>query len=84
MNLVFPTLLFASAVAASVIGSVDVSENGKAAQPQIESGEGWNGDLAWVDPVITGPVSDGYARIRKEAGCDEAKWPDIPQVCFPK
>lgn len=39
--------------------------------------------LAWVDPVITGPVSPGYKRQRNAARCDEAVWPHIPTVCFP-
>jgi hypothetical protein len=42
-----------------------------------------NPDLAWVDPVITGPVSPGYKRVREAAHCDEAKWPHIPAVCYP-
>lgn len=39
--------------------------------------------LAWVDPVITGPVSPGYKRQRDAARCDEAVWPHIPAICFP-
>jgi predicted DNA-binding transcriptional regulator YafY len=42
------------------------------------------GDMAWVDPVITGPVSPDYRRVREAAGCDTAIWPDIPDVCYPK
>ena len=41
-------------------------------------------ELAWVDPIVTGPVSPAYRRLREEAGCDAAVWPDIPQVCYPK
>ena len=39
--------------------------------------------LAWVDPVITGPVSTEYKRQRDAAGCDVAVWPHIPSICFP-
>ncbi len=48
-----------------------------------EESEGNIGDMAWVDPVITGPVSPEYRRIREEAGCDTATWPNIPDVCYP-
>lgn len=41
-------------------------------------------EMAWVDPIITGPVSPGYKRLREQAGCDTARWPNIPDVCFPK
>lgn len=41
-------------------------------------------EMAWVDPVITGPVSPEYRRVREEAGCDRAEWPNIPDVCYPK
>ena len=41
-------------------------------------------ELAWVDPIVTGPVSPAYRRLREEVGCDTAIWPDIPAVCFPK
>lgn len=40
--------------------------------------------LAFVDPVITGPVSPQYELVRRQAGCDAATWPNIPAVCFPK
>ena len=40
-------------------------------------------EMAWVDPVITGPVSPQYKRLREAAGCDTAKWPHIPAVCYP-
>ena len=36
-----------------------------------------------ADPVITGPVSPQYKRLREAAGCDTAKWPHIPAVCYP-
>ena len=42
------------------------------------------GEMAWVDPIITGPVSPAYQRLREQAGCDTATWPNIPDVCFPK
>jgi len=41
-------------------------------------------EMAWVDPIITGPVSPAYRRLREQAGCETASWPDIPDVCFPK
>ncbi len=40
-------------------------------------------EMAWVDPIITGPVSPAYRRLREQAGCDTATWPNIPHVCFP-
>ncbi|MEO9614074.1 MAG: hypothetical protein ABJG86_14150 [Nitratireductor sp.] len=39
--------------------------------------------VAWVDPVVTGPVSDDFRRRRAALGCDDAVWPDIPKACFP-
>ncbi len=39
--------------------------------------------VAWVDPVVTGPISDEFKRRRAALGCDEAVWPDIPKACFP-
>jgi hypothetical protein len=41
-------------------------------------------EMAWVDPIVTGPVSPAYRRLREEAGCETAAWPNIPDVCFPK
>lgn len=41
-------------------------------------------EMAWVDPIVTGPVSPAYKRLREHAGCDTASWPNIPAVCFPK
>ena len=41
-------------------------------------------EMAWVDPIITGPVSPAYKRLRQQAGCDTATWPNIPAICFPK
>jgi hypothetical protein len=41
-------------------------------------------EMAWVDPIVTGPVSPAYRRLREKAGCDTATWPNIPDVCFPK
>lgn len=41
-------------------------------------------EMAWVDPIVTGPVSPAYRRLRERAGCDSAVWPNIPDVCFPK
>ncbi|GAB4355295.1 MAG: hypothetical protein Kow0026_14430 [Oricola sp.] len=37
-----------------------------------------------VDPVVTGPVSDAFRARRDEAGCDTARWPDIPVECYPR
>lgn len=36
-----------------------------------------------VDPVVTGPVSREFREQQKVAGCDDARWPHIPAVCFP-
>ena len=83
MNFVLPTILVASALALSSFGEADIKDAEKAVPPQAESSGEWKPDLAWVDPVITGPVSKEFQRIRDKAGCDEAKWPDIPTVCFP-
>lgn len=52
-----------------------------AAEPS--AGEVFDPALAWVDPVITGPVSPEFKRQREAAGCDVAVWPHIPTVCFP-
>jgi len=41
-------------------------------------------EMAWVDPIVTGPVSPAYRRLRERAGCDAAVWPNIPDVCYPK
>ncbi|MVA96588.1 hypothetical protein GN330_04910 [Nitratireductor sp. CAU 1489] len=38
--------------------------------------------VAWVDPIVTGPVSDDFKRRRAALGCDDAVWPDIPKACF--
>ena len=82
MNLVLPTLLVASALAVSAFGEAEPRNEEKLLPPKVETGE-WNPEFAWVDPVITGPVSEEYQRVRDKAGCDEARWPDIPRVCFP-
>jgi hypothetical protein len=52
----------------------------EAPAPEAES----IGELAWVDPIITGPVSPAFKRLREQAGCDTATWPNIPDVCFPR
>ncbi len=83
MNFVLPTILVASALAISSFGRPEINDAREAAPPQVETSDEWNPDLAWVDPVITGPVSEEYARIRDKAACDEAVWPDVPKVCFP-
>lgn len=36
-----------------------------------------------VDPVVTGPVSTAFAKQRRDANCDDAKWPNVPVVCYP-
>jgi hypothetical protein len=36
-----------------------------------------------VDPMVTGPVSKGFETRRQMAGCDLARWPDIPLACYP-
>lgn len=36
-----------------------------------------------VDPMVTGPVGKGFETRRQIAGCDLARWPDIPLACYP-
>lgn len=36
-----------------------------------------------VDPVVTGPVSTAFRTRQAQAGCDKAKWPNIPVSCYP-
>jgi hypothetical protein len=37
-----------------------------------------------VDPMVTGPVSASFKARQAEAGCDKARWPDIPAACYPR
>lgn len=70
---------------------VDARQAHPVAAPSLQSGDmapdiqdmETDPALAWVDPVITGPVSPQYRRQRDAAGCDQAAWPHIPAVCFP-
>lgn len=72
-------------------GFVDARQTHSVAAPALQSEETSRDGmeiendpaLAWVDPVITGPVSPQYKRQREAAGCDQAVWPHIPAVCFP-
>jgi len=36
-----------------------------------------------VDPMVTGPVSDGFRERQARLGCLEAQWPNIPAACYP-
>lgn len=37
-----------------------------------------------VDPIVTGPVSASFKEQQQIAGCDAAKWPDVPIACYPE
>ena len=37
-----------------------------------------------VDPITTGPVSVSFRKTQHDAGCLEAKWPNIPAACYPQ
>ena len=37
-----------------------------------------------VDPIVTGPVSKEFRERRLAAGCDSARWPNIPIACYPE
>lgn len=37
-----------------------------------------------VDPMVTGPVSASFKEQQQIAGCDAAKWPDVPLACYPE
>jgi len=37
-----------------------------------------------VDPVVTGPTSGAFKAQRESAGCDGARWPDVPLECYPR
>ena len=37
-----------------------------------------------VDPTVTGPTTLAFKQQQEEAGCDTAKWPNVPMACYPK
>lgn len=88
MRLLALGLIVSTAVAAGMAGSA----HGEAPPKQspvamtddlaANAGKG-DATLAWVDPVVTGPVSPEFKRKQNELGCAEADWPHIPRGCFP-
>lgn len=36
-----------------------------------------------VDHMVTGPVSSAFRERRREVGCADAVWPNVPLACFP-
>jgi len=81
MKLNVSIALLASALAVSSASAIYARQTEEA--PVAPRPEQASEDLAWVDPVITGPVSPQYKRLRQRAGCDSATWPHIPAVCYP-
>lgn len=77
----FRASLIAAAIVIATTGAYAARELDRSqdTQPAAETDPA----LAFVDPVITGPVSSTYARQRRDAGCDTAQWPHIPRICFP-
>lgn len=77
------SVLAAGILAVSHVGG-SARQADEPARDAPSSGSKGLDEMAWVDPVVTGPVSPAYQRLRERAGCDSAVWPNIPDVCFPK
>ncbi|WP_187968599.1 hypothetical protein [Aquibium microcysteis] len=77
------SVLAAGILAVSQVGG-SARQADEPARDAPSSGSKGLDEMAWVDPIVTGPVSPAYQRLRERAGCDSAVWPNIPDVCFPK
>ena len=76
-------ILSTTFLAAALTMSGGVFEPGNSADP-TEAELAYADAPYGVDPMVTGPVSASFREQQKIAGCDAAKWPDVPLACYPK
>lgn len=85
-RLALPVLPAAALALFALAGGLDARQGDPTRGIGPDDGAAYETDsaLAFVDPVITGPVSPQYELVRRQAGCDDAVWPNVPAVCYPK
>ncbi len=75
---------FAAVIAAGTAHSLTRGDYGAETALTASAAEELFADApAGVDPMVTGPVSASFKKRQRDAGCDRAKWPNVPVACYP-